>query len=82
MVIPATALFRLHDKDWVFFPLGGKRFRRSEVQAGAMNGDGTQQIVSGLEPGESVVADALQLSAAARAENPIVFQDQEQKAQP
>ena len=34
-MVPATAILRLHDKDWVFRPEGGNRFRRMEVQAGA-----------------------------------------------
>jgi cobalt-zinc-cadmium efflux system membrane fusion protein len=79
VVVPATAIFRLHDKDWVFFPQGGKKFRRSEVQAGAKNDDGTLQILAGLQDGDEIVVNALQLSAAARAENPIAFQDHEKK---
>lgn len=75
IVVPATAIFRLHDKDWVFFPLGGKKFRRSEVQIGATDADGTQQIVAGLRDGDQVVGNALQLSAAARMENPTAFQE-------
>ena len=32
-MVPTTAILRLHDKDWVFVPLGGNHFRRLEVQA-------------------------------------------------
>ncbi|MBI3664913.1 MAG: efflux RND transporter periplasmic adaptor subunit [Acidobacteria bacterium] len=64
LAIPATAVLRLHDKDWVFRPEGGSKFRRTEVQAGPMMRDGWQQIPSGLEPGDQVVANALQLSSA------------------
>ncbi len=80
--VPATAIFRLHDKDWVFFPLGGKKFRRSEVQTGATNADGTQQIITGVQVGDQVVTNALQLSAAARTENPTAFEEDEKRDSP
>ena len=34
-MVPTTAILRLHDKDWVFVPLGGNRFRRLEVRGRA-----------------------------------------------
>jgi cobalt-zinc-cadmium efflux system membrane fusion protein len=58
-VIPSSAVLRLQDRDWVFVQLGGRRFRRTEVQAGPVDPDKTQQILSGLRPGDQVVADAL-----------------------
>ncbi len=61
-VVPATAVMRLHDKDWVFVPEGGKRFRRIEVQAGPSLPEGQQEISAGVKPGDRVVANALQLS--------------------
>lgn len=67
-VVPATAVLRLHDKDWVFRSEGGRRFRRVEVQAGPLTDDGMQQISGGLSPGDKVVANALQFSNAAEAE--------------
>jgi membrane fusion protein, heavy metal efflux system len=63
--IPATAILRLHDKDWVFVPLGGKRFRRLEVQAGPAVSGGNQVILSGLAAGRKVIANALRFSSAA-----------------
>jgi cobalt-zinc-cadmium efflux system membrane fusion protein len=63
VVVPASAILRLHDKDWVFRPLGGKNFRRVEVTAGPALADGTQQILSGLAPGDQVVSNALQFSS-------------------
>ena len=61
---PPSALLRLHDRDWVFRPIdGGKRFRRFEVRGGPQTSDGMQEILSGLQPGEKIVAQALQLSA-------------------
>jgi cobalt-zinc-cadmium efflux system membrane fusion protein len=62
--VPSSAIMRLHDKDWVFVPLGGKRFRRVEVQTGPAS-DGYQVIKSGLVEGGKVVANALQFSSAA-----------------
>ncbi len=73
--LPSTAVFRLHDKDWVFSPLGGNRFIRIEIKTGETNTDGTIQIDDGIQAGEMIVNNALQLSAAARAENPVAFQD-------
>jgi cobalt-zinc-cadmium efflux system membrane fusion protein len=64
-VAPTTAIMRLHDKDWVFTPLGGNQFRRREVQVGPATADGFQVILSGLAAGEKVVANALQFSTAA-----------------
>ncbi len=64
-VLPAAAVMRLHDKDWVFVPLGGNRFRRTEVSLGQVMKDGMQQVLTGLRPHDKVVADALQFSNAA-----------------
>ena len=58
-VVPANAVLRLQDRDWVFVKAGGNKFRRREVRAGAVNSDGTEQIFSGLSAGEQVVRDAL-----------------------
>jgi membrane fusion protein, heavy metal efflux system len=66
--VPTTAIIRLHDKDWVFVPLGGKRFRQVEVQAGPAS-DSYQVIQSGVEVGGKVVANALQFSSAAGMDN-------------
>jgi cobalt-zinc-cadmium efflux system membrane fusion protein len=64
-VVPASAVLRLHDKDWVFRPDGDKRFRRVEIHTGASVGDGLQEVTSGLSPGDRVVANPLQLSGVA-----------------
>jgi len=58
-VIPSSAVLRLQDRDWVFVKLKDQRFRRTEVQAGPVNADKTQQILSGLRPGDQVVTTAL-----------------------
>jgi cobalt-zinc-cadmium efflux system membrane fusion protein len=67
-VAPATAVLRLHDKDWVFRPEGEGRFRRTEIQAGPATDDGMLQILSGLSPGDKVVTNALEFSNATEAE--------------
>jgi cobalt-zinc-cadmium efflux system membrane fusion protein len=58
--VPATAILHLHDRDWVYVPLDGKRFRRAEVTGGDMLPNGIQEVTSGLKPGDKVVANALE----------------------
>ena len=58
--VPATAILHLHDRDWVYLPLGGSKFQRAEVVGGDMLPGGMQEIVSGISPGQQVVANALQ----------------------
>lgn len=57
--VPATAVLHLHDRDWVYTPLGSDRFRRIEVTGGKMLPGNVQEIISGLAPGAKVVANAL-----------------------
>ncbi len=64
-VIPATSVVHLHDKDWVFVPAGGNKFRRLAVELGPQSGEGSVQVLSGLKSGEKVVSNALQLSSEA-----------------
>jgi cobalt-zinc-cadmium efflux system membrane fusion protein len=64
LLVPAGALLRLHDADWVFVRVGTSRFRRTRVVAGSTTDDGWQQVLSGLARGDSVVRDALQFSQA------------------
>ncbi len=63
-VVPADALLHLHDRDWVFVPVGGNQFKRTEVQAGNMLEGNRQQILSGISPGTQVVTNALLLETA------------------
>jgi cobalt-zinc-cadmium efflux system membrane fusion protein len=65
VVVPASAVVHLHDKDWVFVPLGNNRFRRVAVQLGPQEKDGSQQVISGLKAGDQIVSNALQFSSAA-----------------
>jgi cobalt-zinc-cadmium efflux system membrane fusion protein len=59
--VPATAILHLHDRDWVYAPLGGGHFKRQEVVSGNMLPNGMQAVSSGLKPGDQVVTNALQL---------------------
>ena len=59
--IPASAVLHLHDRDWIFVPTPDKKFRRLEVVSGAMLPNQMQEIVSGLQPGQQVVTNAVVL---------------------
>jgi cobalt-zinc-cadmium efflux system membrane fusion protein len=61
--VPASAVLHLHDRDWVFIPTQGK-FRRTEVTSGAPLQDNRQEILSGLQPGQQVVSNAVVLQNA------------------
>src|SRR5580692_9382345 len=58
--VPADAILHLHDRDWVYVPTKDKKFRRVEVRAGEMLPAKMQEVVSGLVPGDQVVANALE----------------------
>ena len=57
--VPAAAILHIHDRDWVFAPLGNGAFRRLEVKSGGMLPGGMQEVVSGIKPGDKVVQSAL-----------------------
>jgi cobalt-zinc-cadmium efflux system membrane fusion protein len=59
--VPANAILHLHDRDWVYVPASAGKFRRMEVVSGKMLPGNLQEIVSGLRPGQQVVANALVL---------------------
>jgi cobalt-zinc-cadmium efflux system membrane fusion protein len=63
-VVPAEAVLHLHDRDWVFLPAGGNQFKRTEVHAGRMIDGNRQEILSGIQPGQQVVSNALLLETA------------------
>jgi cobalt-zinc-cadmium efflux system membrane fusion protein len=60
-VVPATAVLHLHDRQWVYTPAQEGTFKRVEVVGGNMLPGNMQEIVSGIKPGEQVVANALVL---------------------
>jgi len=59
--VPAAAILHLHDRDWVYVPAGDKKFRRVEVTAGEALPEKMQEILSGIQPGQQVVTNALVL---------------------
>ncbi|MGA2250139.1 efflux RND transporter periplasmic adaptor subunit [Terracidiphilus sp.] len=59
-LVPAPAILHLHDRDWVFVPADGNKFRRVEVKTGKTVGD-KQTILSGIQAGQKVVSNVLQL---------------------
>jgi cobalt-zinc-cadmium efflux system membrane fusion protein len=59
--VPASAILHLHDRDWVYTPAGGSKFKRVAVVAGEMLPNKTQEIISGINPGDQVVSNALVL---------------------
>jgi membrane fusion protein, heavy metal efflux system len=59
--VPAAAVLHSHDRDWVYVPIGGNKFRRAEIVAGRTLPDNMQEITSGIQPGQQVVANALAL---------------------
>jgi len=62
VIVPSTAIMRLHDKDWVFRKEGDKRFRKIVVQADGLAPDGMQEIRDGINTGDEVVSNALEFS--------------------
>lgn len=67
-VVPANAILHLHDRDWVYVPASGKQFRRVQVDPGEMLPGGKQVILSGIQPGQQVVANVLALEATLEAQ--------------
>ncbi len=59
-VIPKSAILHLHDRDWVYVPTTGSKFRIVEVVGGKVL-PGNMQEVTGIQPGQQVVANALAL---------------------
>jgi len=61
--VPASAILHLHDRDWVYLPAGGKgndkKFRRVEVTSGDTLPNNMQELLSGLQPGQQLVSNAL-----------------------
>jgi cobalt-zinc-cadmium efflux system membrane fusion protein len=57
--VAATAILHIHDRDWVFVPLGNGAFKKIEVTAGGMLPGKLQEITSGIKPGDQVVENAL-----------------------
>jgi membrane fusion protein, heavy metal efflux system len=63
-VVPASAIMHLHDRDWVFTPTADKKFRRVEVRGGDILPSQMQEVISGIQPGQQVVTNAVVLQNA------------------
>jgi len=61
--VPATAILHLHDREWVYTPADQNHFRRLEIAAGEQLANNMQEVKSGLQPGDRVVANALVLQS-------------------
>ena len=62
VIVPSTAIMRLHDKDWVFRKESDRNFRKIAVQADGLAPDGMQEIREGVKPGDELVTNALEFS--------------------
>lgn len=62
-IVPASAVLHMHDRDFVFVPAPGNKFRRVEVIGGDLLQENTnlQEVKSGLKTGDLVVTNALVL---------------------
>ena len=62
-IVPASAVLHMHDRDFVYVPAPGNKFRRVEVVGGDLLQSNTnlQEVKSGLTPGQQVVSNALVL---------------------
>jgi membrane fusion protein, heavy metal efflux system len=67
-VVPTSAVLHLHDRDWVFVPNGGGSFKRVEVQGGRMLEGNRQELLNGVNPGQQVVSNVLQLESTLEAQ--------------
>ena len=59
--VPSSAILHLHDRDWVYLPAPGNKFRKVGVVGGDALPGGMQEIRSGLEAGQQVVTNPLAL---------------------
>ena len=58
--VPASAIVHLHDRAWVFVP-AQEKFKRIQVISGEQLPNNMQEILSGLQPGQQVVTNAINL---------------------
>lgn len=63
IVVPAAAVIRLQDKDWVFRKESPQHFRRVEVHTEGEESDRMQDLRDGVKPGDEVVTNALEFSS-------------------
>ncbi len=62
IAIPAAAILHLHDRAFIFEPtVNAGGFKRVEVKTGNVLDGNMVEVLSGLQPGQQVVANALDL---------------------
>jgi cobalt-zinc-cadmium efflux system membrane fusion protein len=59
--VPTSAILHLHDRDWVYVPEQGNKFKRVEVVAGGTLPHDLLEVKIGLQPGQQIVANPLAL---------------------
>lgn len=59
--VPSTAVVHMHDREFVYTPAADGGFKRIEVTTGNTLPGNMLEIVSGIKPGDRVIADALVL---------------------
>lgn len=59
--VPSTAVVHMHDREFIYTPSGEGSFKRIEVTTGNTLPGNMLEIVSGVKPGDRVIADALVL---------------------
>jgi membrane fusion protein, heavy metal efflux system len=64
-VVPAAAVLQLHDRSYVFQPAGNGTFKRVLVKTGETLPNNLLEVTAGVQPGDQVVNNALDLENAA-----------------
>lgn len=64
-VVPADAVLQLHDRTYVFEPAGNDTFKRVQLQIGQTLPGNLLEVLAGVQPGQQVVNNALELENAA-----------------
>ena len=63
IVVPASAIAHLHDQDFVYVSKGNSTFALTRVVGGAMLPGNLQVVLLGLQPGQMVATNALELQS-------------------
>jgi cobalt-zinc-cadmium efflux system membrane fusion protein len=64
-VVPSAAVLQLHDRSYVFMPAGDGTFKRVLVKTGDTLPGNLLEVTAGMQPGQQVVNNALDLENAA-----------------
>lgn len=59
--VPTSAILHLHDREYIYTPIENGHFKRYEVVSGNTLPHNMQEVVSGIQPGQQVVTNALML---------------------